>query len=386
MNALAALTAVAAAGPDLAARAAGSAGVFPALIRALQSRETTVAANAAGLLSHVCASDAWSARRAVAAPGVLRALVALLQHGPGDNAALNASRAVAGMAAGLDGLRPDLAARLAAKDGLLLTLAASAQRFSGLQASQAVLGLANIVACTPQGGSDLASLVGRTEGAIPALVRALREGDDDRLALLVMLALTTIAAAGPQDLGQRILDAGTAHAAVAVVALAHGGCADALLASQLKASAAALLQTLTPLDADAVTATLASLLAPGGTAASAFARGLLAAAPLWLGPVAIEALARQADATAEARARAAALQALAAASAAEAAATRPRLCTACGRLQCDAAGGVRLRPCSGCSGKGPAGRVLYCGAGCQRAHWPVHKAYCKQGLVPGGTA
>ena len=390
----------------LAARIAIIAGVVSALLRSVQSSKTTVAGNAAGVLFHVCAADAQVARRAVAAPGVLRTLVAMLQRGPSDGYAINAANALANMAAGVDGLRADLAARLAAEDGLVLALAAFAQQCSSMHVVTAGHALAAIVACTTQGGGDLASLVGRTEGAIPALVRALREADNAGVAIPAVGALDTIAAASPQDLGRRVLEAGTADAAVAAVARTHIGLAPAQAAVVANPSAttaltgyvADLLRTLAALDAATVTAALAGLLAPGGTAASAFARGLLAAAPLSLVPVAIEALARQAKAAAQVCARAAALQALAASSAAEADATRPRLCAACGRLQCAAAGAVRLRPCSGCNGRGPAGRVLYCGAGCQRAHWPVHKAYCKQaaaaaaaaadakGAAPGGAA
>jgi hypothetical protein len=309
----------------------------------------------------------------------------MLQLGPHKQ---SAATVLSGMAMGVDGRRPDLAARLAAEDGLLPALASFAQRASGLQAGAAAHALAIIARV---GGTGIASLVGRTEGAIPALVRALRQGFHVRVSSLTLDALRTIAAASPQDLGRRILDAGAADAAVAAVARTQSGlappqaavAADVLAAMQLPHSAGALLLRLADLDAATVTAALAGPLASGGTAASAFARDLLAAAPLSLGPAAIEALVRQAEAAAQARARAAALEALAAASAAEADAARPRLCAACGQ-QREAAGAGRLRPCAGCSGEGPAGRVLYCGADCQRAHWPAHRAYCKQAAA--GTA
>jgi hypothetical protein len=309
-------------------------------------------------------------------PGVLRALVAMLQRGGrGDSAARNAAYALADMAVGLDGRRPDLASRIAAEDGLLPALAAFAQRSDGLEAGAAVRALA-AVACA--GGDDLTSLVGRTEGAIPALVRDLEEDGNTGFGILALVALRTIAAASPQDLGRRVLDAGAADVAAAAVFRTHGSLAqpraavveDAWPDAELSVAAAELLQTLAALDAAAVTAALARLLAHCATAASTFARDVLTGAPLSLGPVAIEALARQVKARAQVHSRAAALEALAAAAAVEGDAARPRLCAACS-LQRVAAGTGRLRPCAGCSGKGPAGRVLYCGADCQRAHRPV---------------
>jgi hypothetical protein len=136
----------------------------------------------------------------------------MLQRNPSDDCAVHAANALTGVAAGVDGVRPDLASRLAAEDGLVLALAACAQQCSSQYAVTAVRALA-AVACA--GGADLASLVGRTQGAIPALVRALREADDGGLAIIPLNALATIAAASPQDLGRRVLDAGAAGAAVA---------------------------------------------------------------------------------------------------------------------------------------------------------------------------
>jgi hypothetical protein len=354
------LGAMAASNSGLAVCVASIAEVFPALARALQSPKPAYAINAARVLSFLCAAHARLARQAVAAPGVLRSLVAMLQ-GPGDETAFSAVCVLAGMVEGGDHLRrPNLASRFAAEDGLLPALAAFARRASGQEAIQAVHTLA-IIACS--GGDGLASLVDRTEGAIPALVRALREGEGTRVASTALDALLTIAAASPQHLGRRIQDAGAADAVVRLAARAHGGLAPPQ--APVVDSAAALLKILAASQAAMVTAALAGLLARGGTAANAFARDLLAAAPLSLGPVAIQALARQAEAAAQGRARAAALEALAAASAAEADPARPRFCVACGQ-QREATGTGRLRPCAGCSGKGPAGRVLYCGADCQR--------------------
>jgi hypothetical protein len=323
-------------------------------------------------------------------PGVLRALVAMLQWGAGDRGAYHAPCTIASMAVGVGGLRPELGARLAAEEGLVPALAGFAQSSSGADAVPAANALA---AMASTGGEDLANLVGSTEGAIPALVRALsREAGGAKVASAAMTALEAIAAASPERLGRRVLDAGAVAAAVAVVAGSQDGLAPQQApvymagpspAVALKC-AADLLQTLATLDTAAVTAALAPLLAPSGTAATAFARYLLGAAPLSLGPVAIAALARQVEAAAQVRARAAAVEALTAAAAVEADATRPRLCAACG-LQREAAGAGRLQSCAGCRGKGPAGRVLYCGEDCQRAHWPAHKAYCKKAAAAAAT-
>jgi hypothetical protein len=359
---------------------AHEAGVFPVLLRAVQSSEANMALVAAAVLYRVCKCDRELARRAMGAPGVLPALVAMLKWGVGDFGAFYAVHALSNMAVGVDGLRPELAARLAAEEGLLLGLAAFAQSSSGTAAASAAQTLAVLATA---GDSDLANLVGGTEGAIPALVRALsREAGDATVVIAAMAALEAVAAASPERLGRRMLDAGTVAAAVAVVAGSQDGLAPqqaAVMAGCPSPAAAlkSLLQTLATLDTAAVTAALAPLLAPSGTAASAFARDLLSAAPLSLGPLAIAALARQVEAAAQVRARAAALEALTAAAAVEADATRPRLCAACG-LQGETVGAGRLRPCAGCTGKGPAGLVLYCGADCQRAHWRAHKAYCKK--------
>jgi hypothetical protein len=354
-----------------------------AVARALQSPKPVCASNAGGVLSCACAADAGLAGRAVAAPGILRALVALLRRGPDNSPGYHAACVLCDMAAGDDGDRPDLAARVAAEDGLLPALAAFAHRTSSQEAIPAVRALAAIARA---GGDRVASRVGRSAGAVPALVRALREGGGATVAIPALEALATIADASPPDLRLHILDAGAADAAVAAVARAHGrfappptaGVADLLGVMRLGTFAGALLKFLAAVDAAAVTAPLARLLASSDAAQVAFARDLLAAPPLSMGPVALKALVRQAQAAAQARARAAALEALAAASAAEADAARPQLCAACGK-QSKAAGAGRLRPCAGCSGKGPAGRVQYCGA-----DLPARPLEGPQGLLQGG--
>jgi hypothetical protein len=356
------------------------------LLRAVQSSKADLAAYAAAVLSDVCNSDPRLACRAMEAPGVLRTLVAMLQWGAGDRAAGFGACAIASMVVGVDGLRPELAARLAAEEGLVPALAGYAQS-SG---AGAVPAANTLVAMACAGGKDLTNLVGGTEGAIPALVRALsREAGGAKVEPAAMIALEAIVTASPERLGRRVLDAGAVAAAVAVVAgspdgLAPQQAADMAGCPSPAAALKSLLQTLATLDTAAVTAALAPLLAPSGTAASAFTRDLLGATPLSLGPLAIAALARQVEAAAQVRARATVLEALTAAAAVKADATRPRLCAACG-LQREAAGAGRLRPCAGCTGKGSAGRVLYCGADCQRAHWPAHKAYCKQAAAAAAT-
>jgi hypothetical protein len=112
------------------------------LLRAVQSSETALAMNAAGVLASVCAFDPGLARRVVAAPGVLRALVAMLQLGPSDYRACRASCVLASMAVGIGGRRNELAARLAAEERLVLALARFAQHSSGadIEAAALVLG------------------------------------------------------------------------------------------------------------------------------------------------------------------------------------------------------------------------------------------------------
>jgi hypothetical protein len=364
--------------------------VFPVLLRALQSSEAALAVNAASVLTRVCYSDPGLVRHVAEAPGVLPALVEVLQAGAADLVASQAVRALESMAVGVDGLRPELAARLAAEEGLIAALAAFAQSSSGVAVAVQPVAARTLSAMACAGGNDLANLVGSTEGTIPALVRAIsREVGDATIVPVLMAAkaLEAIAATSPERLGRRVLDAGAAAAAMAVIAASldalapqqAAGVVDPSSAAALE-SAASLLRRLATLDAAAVAAAIAPLLALSGTTASDFARAFLADAPLCLGPAAISALARQAEAAAQGRARAAALEALTAAAAVEADATRPRLCAACG-VQQDAAGAVRLRPCAGCSEKGPAGRVLYCGVDCQRAHWPAHKAHCKKAVA-----
>ena len=364
---------MAAVDPRLAAGVARGADVFPLLLSAVQSSEAKLAANAAFVLSHACFFWPGLARRAVEAPGALRVLVTMLQRGAGDGSALHAVGALSRMVAGDDGVRQELAVCLAAEKGIVPALAAFAQSSSGMNTAVAARAL-SAMACA--GGNDFANLVGSTQGTIPALVRALsREAGDAKAATMAAKALEAIAAASPERLGRRVLDAGGAATAVAVIAASLDALApqqaagvldpQASSAAALK-SAAALLRRLATLDAAAVTAALALLLALSGTPASAYARALLGDAPLSMEPAAISALARQAEAAAQGRARTAALEALTAAAAVEADAARPRLCAACG-VQQDAAGAVRLRPCAGCCGKGPAGRVLHCGADCSAA-------------------
>jgi hypothetical protein len=118
--------------PRLAADVARGADVFLALLRAFQSSEAALAVNAAGVLSRVCTYDPELARRAAEAPGALRALVEVLQRGASDLIARQAVCALESMAVGVDGLRPELAARFVAEEGLIPALAAFAQSSSGM--------------------------------------------------------------------------------------------------------------------------------------------------------------------------------------------------------------------------------------------------------------
>ncbi|GBG00050.1 hypothetical protein Rsub_12875 [Raphidocelis subcapitata] len=351
-----------------AVRLARAPGVLQPLVRALGSPNAIAVDHAAHILTVACRADGDLARRVAAVPGALPALAVQLSRGEGD-AAVAAAAALLWMAADKNGdARPEVVRRIAAEGGLLPALAAAVQR--GGSAARDSIGV--LTAVVSVGEEQLVRLLSAAEGVIPALVGAVRTSTVVATALNAANALGEIAATSPQDLGRRVLDAGAAEAAVEAIARGSGQAVTGLL------------QVLLAVDAAKVAAALATALPPPFTAATA-ARAVLASAPLSLGAVAIEALAHAAEAAAPLSARAEALEALALAAAAEADATRPRACAACG-LQRESAGAGRLRPCAGCSGKGPAGRVLYCSRDCQRAHWPAHKAYCKRAAAAAATA
>ncbi|GBF92435.1 hypothetical protein Rsub_04539 [Raphidocelis subcapitata] len=358
------------------ARFARAPGKLQVLLRALNSPEDNAVNNAAYILCLACQTDAELAQRAAAEPGVLRALAARLSRGE-CGAALAAVETLARMAVG-DGRcpRPDVLCRLAAEEGVLPALAAAAQS-GGLVARESAR-VITAISTLPE--EQIARMLCGVEGVVPTLVSVVRTSTDALTVRLAAYALKHIAATSPQDLGRRVLDAGAAEAAVEA------------MAREPDQAISCLLQALLAVDAAKVAAVLAAALPPPATVTTISARAVLASASLSLGPVAVEALAHAAEAAATLRARVAALEALASAAAAEADATRPHACAACG-LQRESTGAGRLWPCAGCSGKGPAGRVLYCDADCQRAHWPAHKAYCKRAAAaaaaqsaPGGAA
>ncbi|GBF92436.1 hypothetical protein Rsub_04540 [Raphidocelis subcapitata] len=351
------------------ARLARAPGKLQLLLCALNSPDDSAVNNAAKLLSLVCQTDAELAQQAAAEPGVLRALAAQLSRG-GCDAAVASVEALAGMAVG-DGRcpRPDVLRRLAAEEGVLLALAAAAQ--SGGRVAHPSVRVLTAISSLPE--EQIARMLCGVESMVPALVSVVRTSADALTVRFAAHALKHIAATSPQDLGRRVLDAGAAEAAVEA------------MAREPDQAMSDLLQALLAVNAAKVAAVLAAALPPPATVTTISARAVLASASLSLGPVAVEALAHAAEAAATLRARMAALEALASAAAAEADATRLCACAACG-LQRESTAAGRLWPCAGCSGKGPAGRVLYCDADCQRAHWPAHKAYCKRAAAAAAAA
>ena len=53
-------------------------------------------------------------------------------------------------------------------------------------------------------------------------------------------------------------------------------------------------------------------------------------------------------------------------------------CGACGKEAAE--GGGKLKTCANCQG------IAYCSAGCQAAHWPQHKRFCKKASEPDGAS
>ncbi|GBF89411.1 hypothetical protein Rsub_01983 [Raphidocelis subcapitata] len=351
-----------------ATRLACAPGALQLLVRTLGSDEDLAAANAAMILAFACRADAGLAQRVAAVPGALRALAGQLSRGEGDAAAAAAS-ALLCVATDGSSPRPEVLRRLAAEEGVLPALVAAVQR-GGVTGPNSLYLLSAVVLVEEE---RLVGLLSGAEGVIPALISAMRTSADEATALNAARALAQIAATSPQDLGRSVLDAGAAEAVVQ--AMARGS----------DQAVSGLLQALLVVDAAKVAAVLATALPPPYTAATIRARTALASAPLSLGSVAVEALAHAAEVAATLRARTAALEALASAAAAEADAAQPRACAGCG-LQGESAGAGRLWPCAGCSGKGPAGCVLYCDADCQRAHWPAHKPYCKRAAAAAAAA
>ncbi|GBF89131.1 hypothetical protein Rsub_01848 [Raphidocelis subcapitata] len=249
-------------------------------------------------------------------------------------------------------------------------------------------------------------------GVLPLLLRD-AASYDHRNAYIALTALKTICALGAPEARQVAAAPGAVEALAAALrrwrssldgerllafhsaadALASIARADAAHAQKVAAAVPDMLQLLVgalasgdrggesaAVDAAVCALSAAATEAPGAVAAALAApssgpraRALLQQPPLSLPAEAAGALALAASKEAALQSRVAVLGALAAAAGGEAEAARPEACVACGQ---EAGPGMRLKPCTGCAG-GPAGRVLYCGAACQRADWKRHKAFCK---------
>ncbi|GBF88839.1 hypothetical protein Rsub_01740 [Raphidocelis subcapitata] len=336
-NAAAALACVARVSADTVVEAAGS-----ALVAALSRVDSDVAANAAAAFVVIAERNPFSV---AADPCALQALVSALLS-TNDRTVGNAAAALGVCAT----TSPSLARLVADAPGALARLCA----VNSVSVTLAVCLLGDIA---ETGGDDLAVRIVSTPGATGALTRALLSGELDAARAAASL-LSSASEAGPEH--ARAAATPDVLAALAAAAGRAGQAVNCIGALHRIAEASTQLALRVASTPGASAALLAALIGSDVRAGANAARALF---PIF-----------NADA-------------------AEADAVRPHACTGCG-LQGESAGAGRLRPCAGCSGKGPAGRVLYCGADCQRAHWPAHKAYCKRAAAaaaadeaaPGGAA
>ncbi|GBF89130.1 hypothetical protein Rsub_01847 [Raphidocelis subcapitata] len=386
-------------GDEAAARVAATPGALPALVRAAAGEDQRQASAAVTSLKCICTVGAPEARQVAAAPGALDALAAALRRWESSRdreqmawsfaaealatiAAADAAHARLVAAAAPDmpqllvrGLSPNCCAMAAgASRALCFLLAAPPELRVRLYEAGAAEACVELLRRAESTGDGLLAMHNvcvflahadahrwmAAPGLLEALARAagcVEEGEA-RVQSQAAAAFAHIAEAAPQH-AQRL--AGSGKALGALAALLCSDSADTVDAATCALRAAA---------AAAPSAVAAALAAPS---AGPRARELLQQPPLSLPAAAAGALSLAAARAAALGARAAALEALAAAAGGEAEAARPEACVACGQ---EAGPGMRLKPCTGCAG-GPAGRVLYCGAACQRADWKRHKAFCK---------
>ncbi|GBF95094.1 hypothetical protein Rsub_07678 [Raphidocelis subcapitata] len=377
-------------------RIATTAGTLPALVRAASGEERLLRDTAVEALANITGPGPQAARLVGDAPGALGALAAALRRWGGNpserfaysRAALalgrvaNVSAAHARLVAGAAPDMLELLTRALTESGFEAALGASLAvvrilsscpeleaRVCGAGALEACVELLRSVGCAGANVDAMhnaccllqhtdAQRCAAVPGVFQALARAAGCGKDS-VAEEAAHAFARIAKAAPEH-ARRL--AASHEALQALVALLES-------ANQHTATAGALaLREAASAAPSAVAAALAT------SSAGTFGHFMLLHPPLSLPAEAAAALMLMGARAGALHPRVAALEALVAAAAGEAKAVHTKACDACGQHEAEAGG--RLRPCTGCKG-GPAGRVLYCGAVCQRADRARHRAYCK---------
>ncbi|GBF95095.1 hypothetical protein Rsub_07679 [Raphidocelis subcapitata] len=377
-------------------RIATTAGTLPALVRAASGEERLLRDTAVEALANITGPGPQAARLVGDTPGAVGALAAALRRWGGDasdrlaygEAALalgrvaNVSAAHARLVAGAAPDMLELLTRALTENGFEAALGASLAvvtilsscpeleaRVCGAGALEACVELLRSAECADEGLDAMqnaccllqevnAQRCAAVPGMMEALARAAGCGKR-RVAAEAALAFARIAKAAPEHARRLAASREALQALVALVESANRRAAD-VAASALREAASAAPST--------VAAALAT------PAAAARGRAMLLQPPLSLPAKAAAALALMGARADALPPRIAALEALVAAVAGEAKAVHTKACAAC--VQHEGEAGGRLRPCTGCKG-GPAGRVLYCGAVCQRADRARHRAYCK---------